>query len=361
MARRPRGKRRRARRSVPGTAPGTLGTVADAGAPSIRVLAWDGDDLEERAGVRAEEVADLVGAKPVAWVDVAGIGDPAVIARIGEALGLHRLALEDVLHADQRPKVEEYDGTLYVVARMLGPRHAVEGEQLSLFLGKGFVATFQENAADGDCLDPVRERIRQGGPRLRTQGAGYLAYAILDAVVDAYFPVVERIGDHLESLEDRLLVDPNPRDLPELHELRREVLVVRRAIWPLRDVVGALLRDERDAFDESLRPYFRDCHDHVIRLLDLVENYRELATGLQELYLSLASHRLGEVSKVLTVVATIFIPLSFLAGLWGMNFDTRLPWNMPELSWPFGYPLALGTMAAVAGAMLIFFRRRGWI
>jgi magnesium transporter len=353
--------RRRARRTPPGTAPGTLRTVAEATAPVVRVLSFGPDGFEERALPDVAELAPLLRRRPVTWIDVAGVGNPETIARLGDTLGLHRLALEDVLHVDQRPKVEEYDDVLYVVARMLHPARSVEGEQLSLFLGRGFVATFQENATDGDCLDPVRARIRQAGPRLRASGPAYLAYAILDAVVDAYFPVVEKLGDRLESLEERLLERPDPGVLPELHTLRRDLAMLRRSIWPLRDVLGALLREGKNPFEAELRIYVRDCHDHAIRVLDLVETYRDIASGLLELYLSMSSHRLGEVTKVLTLVATIFIPLSFLAGLWGMNFDTSRPWNMPELSWPFGYAFALGVMAAVAGGMLLFFRRKGWL
>jgi magnesium transporter len=244
---------------------------------------------------------------------------------------------------------------------MLGPERSPEGEQLSLFLGKGFVATFQEEAADGDCLDAVRQRIRQCGPRMMEGGATYLAYAIVDAVVDAYFPVLEKLGDQLEAVEARVLESPEPAHLAELHTLRRELLQLRRSVWPLRDVLGTVLREEGGHLDPAIRVYWRDCHDHAIRVLDLVEIYREVVAGLLELYLSMMSHRLNEVMKVLTLVATIFIPLSFIASIWGMNFDTSHPLNMPELRWKYGYLFALGMMAAVGGGMLIAFRRRRWL
>ena len=356
-----RTRRRRTKRTPPGTAPGTLRTVVDAPMPKVNLLAFGPDGCDERTVTDPEAIREALGRQPVTWIDVAGIGDPAVIERIGGVLELHRLALEDVLHVDQRPKVEAYGPILYIVVRMVGPDGSCEGEQLSLFLGQTFVATFQEKADNGDCLDPVRERIRSGGPRLRQGSPAYLAYAILDTVVDAYFPVLEKLGDRLEAIEERLLRDPDPGIAQELHAVRREMLVLRRAIWPLRDVLGSLLREERQLIDPSLNVYFRDCQDHAIRLLDLVEINRELANGLLELYLSLSSYRVGEITKVLTVVATIFIPLSFLAGLWGMNFDTKLPWNMPELSWRYGYLFALGVVAAAAGGMLLFFRRRGWV
>lgn len=356
-----RSRRRRARRSPPGTPPGTLGTVPDTPAPRIRVFGFGPDACDEHAVPDADAAAALLGKHAVTWIDVAGLGDPAVIERFGTALDLHRLALEDVLHVDQRPKVEEYGRVAYIVLRMVGPDGNLDGEQLSLFLGERFVATFQERADNGDCLDPVRERIRGGGPRLRQGTPSYLAYAILDTVVDAYFPVLEKLGDRLESIEDGLLESPSPALARDLHVIRRDLLLLRRSIWPLRDVLGTLLRAEGGAIDPSLAVYFRDCQDHAIRLLDLVEINREVANGLLELYLSLSSYRVGEITKVLTVVATIFIPLSFLAGLWGMNFDTSLPGNMPELEWRYGYRFALGVMAAVAGGMLVFFRRRGWI
>jgi magnesium transporter len=330
-------------------------------APSIRVLAFGPDALDDAKHVEPAQIATWIGRRPVVWFDVAGLDDAAAIARIGDALGLHRLALEDVVHLDQRPKLEEYGDVSYVVLRMLTTARGTDGEQLSLFLGRGFVATFQETLADGDCLDPVRERIRQGGPRLREGGAGYLAYAILDTVIDAYFPVLEKLGDRIEEIEAKILENPEPGLLPELHLLRRDLLVLRRHIWPLRDVLSSILREEDGPFDASLRVYLRDCHDHAIRLLDFAETYRDIAAGLLELYLTTLSHKLNEVIKVLTVVTTIFIPLSFLAGIWGMNFQPVSPWNMPELSWKYGYPLALGFMAAVGGVMLYFFRRRGWI
>ncbi len=355
-----RSRRRKTRRSPPGTAPGTLRTVVDAPAPRLTVMSFGPDAFEEAPLPDPDGLAARIGRQPVTWIDVAGIGDPAAIERIGGVLDIHRLALEDVLHVDQRPKVEEYGKLVYVVVRMVGPDGAIEGEQLSLFLGESFVATFQEKQENGDCLDPVRSRIRSGGPRLRQGAPAYLLYAILDTVVDAYFPVLERMGDRLEAIEDALLENPDPKLARELHALRRDLLTLRRAIWPLRDVLGTLLREERRLIDPSLAVYFRDCQDHAIRLLELLEVNRELANGLLDLYLSLSSHRVGEITKVLTIVATVFIPLSFIAGLWGMNFDTSLPWNMPELRWEFGYPFALGVMALVAGGMLAFFRRRGW-
>lgn len=356
-----RAKRRRVRRPPPGTAPGTIPTTADAPRAVVRVLAYGPEGVEELRNVELAQIPALLKSHAVVWIDVAGTGDADVITRLGELLGLHRLSLEDVVHLDQRPKLEEYGDVLYFVARMLGPEHDAAGEQLSLFLGKGFVATFQEEAADGDCLDPVRERIRQGGPRIRESGAAYLAYAILDSVVDAYFPRLERLGDRLEVVEAQVLECPEPVQLGELHMLRRELLALRRTVWPLRDVLNAVLRDEKDRMDPALHPYWRDCHDHALRVVDLVETYRDVVAGLLELYVSMMSHRLNEVMKVLTLVATIFIPLSFIASIWGMNFDTSHPLNMPELRWKYGYLFALGVMAVAGGGMLLLFRRRRWL
>ncbi|MFN8179337.1 MAG: magnesium/cobalt transporter CorA [bacterium] len=352
---------RRVRRSPPGTPPGQLHATPSAAQAVVRAFAYGPAGFEERRSAGLEEIAALRARHPVVWIDVAGTGDTETIAKLGDALGLHRLALEDVVHLDQRPKIEEYAQVLFIVARMQTAQRGAEGEQLSVFLGDGFVATFQEQASDGDCLDSVRERIRQGRPRIREGGAAFLAYAILDAVVDGYFPVVEQLGDRLELCEEQLLRLPTPALLADLHRLRRDLLLMRRSVWPLRDVFGTLLRSEDDRFEASLHVYLRDCHDHAIRLLDFVETYRELAAGLLELYVSMMSHRLNEVMKVLTLVATIFIPLSFLASLWGMNFDTRHLLNMPELRWKYGYLAALGVMACVSGGMVLFFRRRGFL
>jgi magnesium transporter len=233
-------------------------------------------------------------------------------------------------------------------------------EQMSLFLGEDFVVTFQERP--GDCLENVRERLRQGRARIRGSGPDYLTHAILDAIVDSYFPILETIGERLEQLEAAILARPTQRQVARLHALKRDLLAFRRDVWPLREVINTLVRGETPLVAASNRVYFSDCYDHAIQAIDLVESYRDIASGLMDLYLSSVSNRMNEVMKVLTIMATIFIPLSFIAGLYGMNFNSeRSPWNLPELNWYLGYPYALALMAVIAVVMLIYFRRKEWI
>jgi magnesium transporter len=234
-------------------------------------------------------------------------------------------------------------------------------EQISLVIQEGLLLTVREH--DSDVFEPVRERLRKGvGRRIRNLGIDYLAYALIDTVVDHLFPVLDRIGEEIESVEASLLEAPSEDDLAHLHRLKRDLLLMRRSTWPLRDAFATLLRSEDDLIDDETRPFLRDAADHVAQAIDLIETYREMASSLVDLYLSSVSNRMNEVMKVLTIIATIFIPLSFVAGLYGMNFDPEAsPWNMPELDWYWGYPAALGVMAAIAVALLIFFRRKGWI
>jgi magnesium transporter len=229
-----------------------------------------------------------------------------------------------------------------------------------MFLGANFLLTFQERT--GDCFDLVRDRIRRRRGHIRERKADYLAYALLDAVIDGYFPVLEACGERLESLEDAVLDKPSGEQSAQIHEMKRDLLTLRRAIWPQREMINALTRDSSAHVSDQTRVYLRDCYDHTIQLMDMLETYREIASGLVDVYLSSVSARMNEIMKLLTIIATIFIPLGFIAGLYGMNFDTGVsPWNMPELSWRWGYPFALGLMAVVAIGLLLFFRKRGWI
>jgi magnesium transporter len=325
----------------------------------VRFIAYGDEHLEEG------ELADL-SALPVLrerfrvlWLDVQGLGNAALIESIGALFGLHRLALEDVVNVHQRAKVEVYDGNVFVVLRMPEGRQPLTTEQLALFVGPNFVVTFQER--EGDCFDPVRARIRRGGP-IRAYGPDYLMYAIIDATVDNWFPVLESYGEALEDLESAILVGPGRDTIQQIHRLRRDLLALRRAVWPLRDALGILYRESTPLVHAETRVYLRDCYDHSVQIIDLLENGRDLAAELTDLYLSMISNRMNEVMKVLTIISTIFLPLSFIAGVYGMNFDTGASrWNMPELLWPLGYPLALGMMLLTALAMLYFFWRRGWL
>jgi magnesium transporter len=293
------------------------------------------------------------------WINVVGLGDEATLRQIAERFGLHRLAVEDVVNVHQRPKVEAYGELLFIVIRKARYTEFLESEQVSLFLGDGFVLTFQERSDHS--FEGVRERIRHGRGRIRHAGADYLAYALIDAVVDGYYPVLERYGERIEALEGEVLEQPTPSTVRQVHQMKRELLALRRAIWPKRDAINLLLRDENGRISDETRIHLRDCYDHTIQIIDMLETLRELASGLMDMYLSSVGHRMNEIMKVLTIFAAIFIPLSFIAGLYGMNFDTSLPGNMPETKWPYGYFVALGLMAAVASGLLLCFRHMGWI
>ncbi|MGF1627395.1 MAG: magnesium/cobalt transporter CorA [Alphaproteobacteria bacterium] len=326
----------------------------------LHVIAYGPDGLEEIAGCQPADVERLRDRAAVLWIDVTGLADIALIERIGSIFGLHRLSLEDVINVHQRPKAEDFEHHLFIIVRMLLPGSQIASEQVSIFLGDGFLLTFQERP--GDCFEPVRERLRKAKGRIRQLGSDYLAYALIDAVIDGYFPVLETLGESLEQLEEEVIARPEPDQVDRLHATRRELLTLRRAVWPTREMVNALIRDESRHIGDTARLYLRDCYDHAIQLMDIVETYREVAGSLLDVYLSSLSARMNEVMKVLTIIATIFIPLSFLAGVWGMNFDPDAsPWNMPELGWYFGYPTALVLMMVVGGGLLFWFRHKGWL
>jgi magnesium transporter len=356
------GKKARKRRKGAyrvGASPGLLSAPADANLTSLSVIAYGPDQISEFEPGSLDEIRESVQGSDVTWVDVQGFADVESIERLGEALGLHVLSLEDVLSQWQRPKVEPYPDHLFIVLHMFTDPDLGDSEQIGMFLGDKWVVTFQERP--GDCFDPVRDRLREGRPRIRSGGADYLAYALVDSIVDGYFPLVETLGEQLEAIEEVVLTDPGSETLGKLHQIKRSLLVLRRTIWPQRDVIAALTREDTQLIGERTLVYLRDCHDHAIRLMDVIENHREMASGLVDLYLSSVSNRMNEVMKVLTIIATIFIPLSFIAGLYGMNFDTSSPWNMPELHWAYGYPAALGLMAVIGGGLLYYFARKGWL
>ncbi len=354
-------KRRIHRKRTPvGAAPGTL-VVDPASSPTkIDFFRYDSQDLVEKHATSVEALGKAVGGRGVTWINVNGLADIALIEQVGELLGLHRLALEDVVNVHQRPKVEEFDDHLFIVIRMLPNSTASETEQVSMFLGKEYVLTFQEKP--GDAFESVRQRLRQHKGSIRSLGADYLAYALLDAAIDGYFPALERRGEDIEHLEDLVVAQPNQNLVSVIHETKRDLLDLRRAVWPQREMLNALMRQEGGFIEDKTRVYLRDCYDHTIQLIDIIETYREICSSLIEIYLSSLSNRMNEIMKVLTIVATIFIPLSFIAGVYGMNFDVKAsPWNMPELTWTWGYPFALGLMLSVAAGLLFIFYRRGWI
>lgn len=341
------------------------GIPVAAGAPpdvaSIHVIAYGPDRCTERDVADPAELTALVAGHAVTWVDVAGVGHPDQIAEIGRLFSVHGLVIEDIVNVHQRPKVEPYPGHLFVVMRMIHAGATIDTEQVSLVLGPNFVLTFQEGRP-GDCYGDVRARLRDPSRRLRAEGADRLFHALVDAMVDSAFPAIEALGERIETLEGEILERSDPSTAVRIQDVKHDLLILRRIAFPARDATAALSRDSNQLIRDETRIYLRDCHDHAVQILDLVETYRELSSSLMELHLSSVSNRLNEVMKVLTIISTIFIPLSFIAGLYGMNFDPDAsPWNMPELRWRHGYPFALGLMLAVFAALMVFIGRKGWL
>jgi magnesium transporter len=313
------------------------------------------DHLEEPDITAVAELEGLLEESTVCWIDIQGLGDEKVLREFADLFSIHPLALEDVVNVPQRPKVERFEKHTLCITRMALLRaEGIEPEQVSVFVGPNYVLTFQERS--GDVFDPIRDRIRQGGPVIRNSGPSYLAYALLDAVIDGYYPLLETFGEKLEVLEDEIVGNPRPTILHEIHKAKGDLLALRRAIWPQREAINALIRDENPLIADVVRVYLRDCYDHCVQIMDAIETYRELAGGLMDVYLSSVGNRQNEVMKVLTIMASIFIPLTFIAGIYGMNFE-----NMPELRAAWGYPLLLVIMAAVAIGMIVYFRRKRWL
>lgn len=352
----------------PGSIPGTLIIENNAAIPTIVAI-----DYCEKKAIRLlmatpEECIPYLDSESVSWLDVQGLGSEDILKRLGKVFHLHPLLLEDIVNVPQRPKVEEYEGHLVIIARMVmlkEHRHdpaeeSFISEQVSFVLGKDYLLTVQEEP-EHDSFGPVRDRIRSNKGTIRKQKADYLAYALLDAIIDGFFPVLEAYGERIEDLEDEVVANPTPHTLEKIYKIKRELLTLRRAIWPQRNAINTLIRDGSPLICEEVRIYLRDCYDHTIQVLDIVETYRELAGGLMEVYLSSISNRMNEVMKLLTVISSIFIPLTFIAGVYGMNFNPESsPWNMPELNWYLGYPAVWVVMIAIAALMIFLFWRRGW-
>ena len=349
------------RRTVSAIRPPAVDAKKPASAPKISAFAYGPDGVEEHSDVKPEELHELVGKHPVTWIDVDGLGDVAAIERIGKALDLHPLAVEDATDMDQRPKFEEYPSHAFLIVRMARCVDHVFSEQLAIFLGHGFIATFQ-GEHPGDSLEPVRKRIRLDQGRIRSEGPDYLAYVVVDAVIDNYFPVIDQFGDILEQLEDELSARAVSDALERIQHVKQDLLILRRAILPMRDVVNTMVRDESRFIGNQARLYLRDCYDHTVQIMDVVSSYRELTGGLMELYLSGVSNRMNEIMKFLTLVSTIFIPLTFIVGVYGMNFDPqRSPYNMPEIEYRYGYPIVMGGLGILALLLVLYFKKTGWL
>jgi len=330
---------------------------------SIEVIDYDDSRLDERCVSGVEECFPFRDTATVTWINVNGIHEPELVEQLGLHYGIHPLILEDIVNSRQRPKFNEAADYILIILKMIYAAHPggdLIAEQVSVLFGRNWVITFQE--PEGDVFDPVRERLRKTVPRGKYLAADYLAHALIDAVVDHYFVILENLGDQIESLEDDIADHPRPESLSTIRELKMKLLVLRRAVWPLREVIGGLERTESNLVRPTTLPYLRDVYEHTVNVIETVEIYRDMIAGLLDLYHTAVSNRLNEIMKVLTIIATIFIPLGFLAGVYGMNFDTQAgPFNMPELGWPFGYLVFWGMAAAVAGGLLWFFHRRRWL
>ncbi len=340
-----------------GLPPGTLVHIGENKTGKVTIATFN------YAGTRCDERQDppLDGLAPptdgsVTWVDVGGVHKMEVLESFGKQFQLHSLLLEDIANTDQRPKLDDYETCLFLVMKMLSvtDRQDIIVEQVSLVLGRNFVLSFQENGTD--VFKPVRDRLRGGKGRLRQSGADYLLYALVDAIVDQYFAVLEALGEKIEALQDLVVSDPKPETLQQIHALKRQLLFLRRAVWPLREAMNGLSRSECPLLQEPTKVFFRDVYDHVVQIVDTIETLREMVSACLDIYLSSISYRLNAVMKVLTIITTIFMPLTFIVGVYGMNFE-----HMPELQWKWGYPAVLGVMAVVGVGMLVAFKKKRWI
>ncbi|MEW6356560.1 MAG: magnesium/cobalt transporter CorA [Planctomycetota bacterium] len=350
-----------ARRSTSkvGLPPGTLVHVGEKKTATVIITVMDYDETacrEIEVG-SVEECLKYKDAATVTWINVDGIHRVDLIEDFEKHFGLHPLLLEDVVNTNQRPKVEDYEDHLFIVVKMLYFREdgtQIYSEQVSLVLGKGYVISFQE--VPGDVFEMIRERIRTGKGRIRKMGPDYLAYSLIDAIVDNYFAILETFGERIEAIQEELIERAGTETLQAIHEVKRDMVVLRKSIWPMRDVVSGLERSESGLVDPRTHVYLRDAYDHTLRVVDTVETYRDMLAGMIDVYLSSLSNRMNEIMKVLTIIATIFIPLTFIAGIYGMNFN-----YMPELKWRAGYFIVLGVMAALGLGMIYAFRRKKWL
>ena len=343
----------------PGTAPATLVAPPEQAGhkPVIKLIEYDAYSLEEHEVENVEEVFKCLENHKVSWIDISGLGDVELFRRLGQHFHFHPLALEDALSPGQRPKVDEYEGQLFILLQMAYEDKEEEliFEQVSLLLGKEYLVTVQE-IPGRDVFEPVRQRLRGAGGNARFMKSDYLAYALVDAVIDHYFPIVESLGEAIEEMEETVLERPTRKRLHEVHEFRKALLQLRRAVWPARDVLAHLWRDETGLISDQTKPFLRDCYDNAISIIDLMETYRDAVRDIMDLYLSTLSIRTNEVMRVLAVITCIFAPLTFIVGVYGMNFEV-----MPELKWQHGYLSVWLTIIAVSVGMILYFKLKKWL
>jgi len=341
-----------------GLPPGTLVYVGKKRDEIVKITIIDYDEkhFEERKVKKVEECLPFKDKPTVTWINIDGIQQVDIIEAIGKHFGVHPLVLEDIVNTGQRPKMEDFGNYIFVVLKMIyydEKEDEIKTEQVSLLISQNFVISFQER--EGDVFNPIRERIRGGKGRIRKMGADYLAYALMDGVIDNYFVILEKVGEKLEGMEEELVTNPTPETLQAIHNLKKDMIFLRKSVWPLREVIGGLERGESKLVQESTQIYFRDVYNHTIQVMDAIETSRDMLSGMLDIYLSSVSNRMNEVMKVLTIIATIFIPLTFIAGIYGMNFQ-----NMPELGWRWGYFAVLLVMVVIGISMLVYFKRKRW-
>lgn len=342
-----------------GLAPGTLVHIGEKKAERVRItlIDYDESEFQEKEVERIEECFPFKDKPTVTWINIDGLHDTELIEKLGKHFNLHPLVLEDILNTGQRPKIEDFENYIFVVLKMLyydEKEDEIRTEQVSLILEHNCVISFQEKI--GDVFEHVRERLRKGKGRMRKMGSDYLAYSLLDAIIDNYFIILEKVGDKIERLEEIVVANPKPESLQTIHNLKREMIFLRKSVWPLREVINNLGKAESSLVHESTNIYLRDVYDHTIQIIDTIETFRDMLSGMHDSYLSSISNRMNEIMKVLTIFASIFIPLTFIAGIYGMNFS-----YMPELGWRWGYFAILAVMAGVGISMLLYFRRKKWL
>lgn len=342
-----------------GASPGTLVAAVEKLDQKVKMTLFDYDaiNLRETEIKAIEEVYGFKEKPTATWLDIAGLHDPEILTKLGQHFEIHPLVLEDILNTNQRPKIENYDSYLYLVFKMLNfnrNEKKISGEQVSIILGPHHVISFKED--EDDIFDVIRQRIRNNDSRIRRHGSDYLAYRLLDTVIDHYFVILEEVGQTIEDIEEELLEKPSDGTMQQIHQLRRELIYLRKSVWPLREVIANLEKEESGLIKKTTHPFLRDVYDHTIQVIDTTESFRDMASGLLDLYLSTVSNRMNEVMKILTIMASIFIPLTFLAGIYGMNFKF-----MPELDWQWGYPSFWILIVVLGVTMVVYFKKKGWL
>lgn len=341
----------------PGSLPGTLTIDPDAQPPEITLIDYTSKQATKIEKLKPQDCQAYLEKDSVSWFDIAGLGNESQWREISKVFGLHPLLLEDLVNVPQRPKVEDYQRQILIITQMVMPKRQGKGfwiEQVSFVLGEHYLLTVQEES-EQDCLEHVRDRILYAKGNIRQRGIDYLAYALWDAIIDGYFPVLEACEDQIQAIEEKVLTNPTRDILNNLYKIKRELLALRRAIWPQRQAIHSILRDENPLFSTEARVHLRDCYDHIVEIIDIIEIYRELVASLLDVYVSVMGNKMNEIMKLLTVISTIFIPLTFIAGVYGMNFE-----YMPELTIHSAYFICLGAMLAIAFTLIFFFWRRGW-